>query len=540
MLIGPPQNRRVLLTFTGFHDPYSEVPVAGGKQQGPILSLLGERPFDVVVLFSTPSTAEVTRETAAEISRLYPDIKVEVVHLQLPDPTDYVGILRGLRSEFPGIEDTVGDAEFYIATASGTPQMHACWMMLASSGEIPARLLHIRPPRFVTAQAPMVAEVDLSGDDFPMVQSRFLPVPEDLSRFAADRMMVEASVPMESLQHLARRPSRRAWLDTVASIEPGLEVLAEQAGIVGDDPAFLKALSWAAMVARYEEPVLIMGENGTGKEMVAKLIHQNSSRSAKTMVTMNCSAIPEELAESILFGHKKGAFTGAIADSKGKFREADGSTLFLDEVGELSLSIQAKLLRAVELHVVEPIGEPTAKVDIRLVTATNKNLEEMVRAKSFREDLYFRLKGASIEVPPLRERRSDITKLAAYFLDRFGRKYNRHWVLSPEALSRLHAHSWPGNVRELQNLVHEAAMGCRGREIRPEHLRLNSGMRSENSVPDPHPGFSLKNHLTEVRRKLFERALEIARGNQSEAAQLLGVTAAAVSKFLKGEPAVDD
>ncbi len=490
----------ILLTFTGFHDPYGQGPVEGSRQPGPILSLLGERPFARVYLLSTPAMAEETERTAEAVRELHPGTAVSVRHLALPDPTDYGAILREVRGVLPEIAASPFE-EICVATASGTPHMHACWMLLASSGELPARLLHVRPPRFVSRTSPLVTEVDLSVDEFP--------------RFDAGRVL--------------------ARMEAAAPVEPDLSVLCEEAGIVGDDPAFVAALERAVAVAPYHEPVLIQGENGSGKEIVARLIHRMSPRSGEPLVTVNCSAIPDELAESILFGHAKGAFTGAVRDEPGKFRRADGGTLFLDEVGELSPAIQAKLLRAVENQVIEPLGEGReVKVDIRLVTATHRNLAGRAEEGTFRTDLYYRLRGARIEIPPLRRRRGDVSRLAVHFLERFGKRYGKRWVFTPEALRRLQHHDWPGNVRELEHAVREAAILCRGTRIEPEHLELLPGTR-DGGIPEPHHGFSLEGYLSETRRKLFERALEIAEGNQAEAARLLGVSPAAVSKYVRSD-----
>lgn len=490
----------VLLSFTGFQDPYSSKgPVAGSRQQGPILSLLAARRFTEVILLSNPTTVQNMEETAKAIAGLHPSVKVETHPLSLTDPTDYFAILSSLRELFPRIAGERENARYFVATASGTPQMHAAWVLLAAGGEIPARLLHVRPPQFVTGSAPLVSEVDLSRPEFPKVRWRAF---------------------------------RELSLESDFEADP--KGILGEFGVVGDDPAFLKALETAALAAGFNEPVLILGENGTGKELIALLAHSLSHRSSKPLVTVNCAAIPRDLAESILFGHRKGAFTGATADQKGKFELADGGTLFLDEVAELSPEVQAKLLRAVEKHEIEPLGRGgTVKVDVRLITATNRPLEEEVRKGAFRQDLYFRLKGVTIDIPPLRRRRADIAKLAIHFLDEFARQNDLDRVFAPEALAKLQSHPWPGNVRELQRLVRATAIKCRAKEIRPEHVELGEGFGGPDALPDPHPGFSIEDYLREVREKLFRRALDIAGRNQSEAARLLGISPAAVSKFLK-------
>ena len=226
---------------------------------------------------------------------------IQVRHLELDDPTNYFKILKALRAELDDILETMGDVDYIIGAASGTPQMHACWALLAASGEIPARILQVRPPRFVTEDLPAIHEIDSTDAEFPTIRSRLW-----------------ADVDMDDED--AGDPS----------------VLIERLGIVGDHPAMAGALETASLLARSDVPVLILGESGTGKEKVAGLVHQLSDRASGAFVPVNCASIPEQLAESILFGHVKGAFTGATRSSEGKFAAAHGGTLFLDEVGELS------------------------------------------------------------------------------------------------------------------------------------------------------------------------------------------------------------
>ncbi len=277
-----------LLTFTGFHDPYSEGPVEGSRQPGPILSLLGERTFDRVVLFSTPSTVEVTRNTLEAIREECPETRAEIRHLELPDPTDYSAILRELRS---ALRDLTGfdSRELYVATASGTPQMHACWMLLVTSGEFRARLLHVRPPRFVSRDTPMVSEVDLSEPEFPTsMLSRQLPSDTALFDLADEPELQERA---HSLPRLARRRVDE-FIEAATPVEPDFSVIFEEAGIVGDDPGMIRALSRAVTVAPYDEPVLIFGENGTGKELIARLIHRMSHRSGGPLVSSTAPPFP--------------------------------------------------------------------------------------------------------------------------------------------------------------------------------------------------------------------------------------------------------
>ncbi|MBI3935069.1 MAG: sigma-54-dependent Fis family transcriptional regulator, partial [Acidobacteria bacterium] len=230
---------------------------------------------------------------------------------------------------------------------------------------------------------------------------------------------------------------------------------AEQYRIIGVSVPMKALRKQLLLMAPTNGRVLIYGESGTGKELVAHALHSHSLRAAGPFVEVNCAAIPEELIESELFGHRKGSFTSASADKEGKFQKADGGTVFLDEVGDMSLKTQAKVLRALDEHRFEPLGSGTAvSVDVRVIAATNKNLEEEIGKGNFREDLFYRLNVIPFGVPPLRERAEDIPLLASYFLDEFAQQYGRkHKELSAEAVEALCAYGWPGNVRELKNLI---------------------------------------------------------------------------------------
>ena len=490
----------VLLTFTGFHDPYSKGLIDQEDQPGPILSLLAARSFDHVYLFDTPSTRKATQETKVAISRLHPHIEVQVLDVALEDPTNYEDILNGLRSHFRQIIERFRSASFFISVASGTPQMHACWVLMAASGEIPARILHVRPPRFVTKMHPLVSEIDLSSREFPTV------------RFQAETISVEeGEIDVDT-----------AWL---------------QLGIVGDHPVMKRVLETGAMLAPSRSPILIFGETGTGKELFARFIHRLSGRAKQPFVAVNCAAIPEDLVESLLFGHKRGAFSGAITDQTGKFDVADKGTLFLDELGELPLPAQAKLLRVLQDGLVEPIGQAKPhRVDVRIVGATNRDLRRLVRQGKFREDLFYRLNVGEIKLPPLRERRSDITVLALHILDKLNGSLRRPKRLSSDALSRLQSHSWPGNVRDLENVIERSVRLSRHDVLNADDLLITEPVTYADpfdALPDPYEGFSLEEFLGSARKQMILRALEATNGNQSQAARLLGITPQAVHNFLQ-------
>jgi formate hydrogenlyase transcriptional activator len=230
--------------------------------------------------------------------------------------------------------------------------------------------------------------------------------------------------------------------------------------ITGNSPALLSVLSKVEQVAPTDSTVLIYGETGTGKELIARAIHDRSARKSRPLVKVNCSAISAGLVESELFGHVKGAFTGALERHIGRFELADGGTIFLDEIGELPMATQVKLLRVLQEREFEPVGSnKPVRVDVRVIAATNRNLQESIQAGAFRSDLYYRLNVFPIEVPPLRERRSDIPQLAMFFLARFAKKFGKNIRSIPRAMiDRLSSYSWPGNIRELQNVIERAAI----------------------------------------------------------------------------------
>ena len=234
-------------------------------------------------------------------------------------------------------------------------------------------------------------------------------------------------------------------------------------GMIGDSAPMRAVFDLIARVAPSDVPVLVLGETGTGKELVARAIHEHSRRRAKPFLAENCAAVPENLLESELFGHKRGSFTGAVADRPGHFGAADGGTVFLDEIGDMPLAMQAKLLRVLQEGEVRPVGSnKTIHVDVRIVAATNKDLATMCRKATFREDLYYRLNVITIALPPLRDRSGDVAHLVAAFLRSSAQELGRDLTIAPDALAALERWRWPGNVRELENVVRRAAVFCRG------------------------------------------------------------------------------
>jgi two-component system response regulator AtoC len=297
--------------------------------------------------------------------------------------------------------------------------------------------------------------------------------------------------------------------------------------LVGTAPAMQAVYDLVRRVAPTKSAVLITGETGTGKELVAHAIHKLSPRSAKLFVPLNCAAIPSELLESELFGHTRGAFTGAHTDRVGKFELADGGTLFLDEIGDMAFPLQAKLLRVLQEGVIERIGSNRRiTVDARVISSTHRDLPAAVQDGSFREDLFYRLDVFDIRLPPLRERREDVPRLAAFFLERFARELGRgRLVLSPEVAGMLEGHEWPGNVRELQNLMERAAVLSDGPEVDEGVFRMLLPRARATATPEGGAeGLALEPALEELERKLILRALGEANDNKVQAARLLGVS----------------
>ncbi len=294
--------------------------------------------------------------------------------------------------------------------------------------------------------------------------------------------------------------------------------------MIGESRAMKEVVRLINQVAKTNASVLITGESGTGKEVAAVAIHKASHRSGKPFVPVNCAALPEQLLESELFGHEKGAFTGAVARKLGRFQLADKGTILLDEIGEMSLNMQAKLLRVLQDKTFERVGGvDTHQVDVRIISATNKNILKAIDEGTFREDLYYRLNVVNIHLQPLRERKGDIPLLVEHFMNMFYRTYFVDRV-SKEALDLLENYEWPGNIRELRNVIERAMIICRGREILPEHLprEIQGATQSNGSLLFDFPDSGLS--LDVVERDLISKALEKAGGNKTKAAKLLGIT----------------
>lgn len=454
--------------------------------------MIEARTFDELVLLSN-----YPREESADYVRWLQERGSPRVHLltsDLGDPTDYSGIHDAVLHSMEFVERELGpDAELAIHISPGTPAMQAVWVLLAKT-RFPAELIQSHEKTGVrTVSIPF----DISAEYVPDVLRR---TDEKLQRLS-DGLPPEAP----EFDQIIRR-----------------------------SPAMERAVARARLVAPRNVPVLIEGESGTGKELFARAIHASSPRSSGPFEAVNCGALPRELVESLLFGHERGAFTGATQQHKGHFEVASGGTLFLDEVGELPLDAQVKLLRVLQERQVRRMGsDRTISVDVRIIAATNRNLLEEAAAGRFREDLYHRLAVGVIRLPALRDRQGDLSLLIERLLERINQEAASqpgyaHKELSPAARSLLIAHSWPGNVRELQNTLLRLSIWTSGPrigvdDVREELLQVGSGSRSDLLGRPLGEGLQVRDLVAELARHYIERALQEAGGNKTRAAKLLGM-----------------
>jgi DNA-binding NtrC family response regulator len=359
---------------------------------------------------------------------------------------------------------------------------------------------------------------------------------EAIKRGASD--FVAKPFQFDELMHVLRKAlEQRRLAAENAYLRSQLEERYQFGGILGRSRPMQSLFHLLDTVARTSSTILVSGETGTGKEVVARAIHHNSARRANRFVALNCSAIPETLLEAELFGHVRGAFTGATSTREGRFEQAHKGTLFLDEIGTTSSALQVKLLRALQEREFERVGDnQTIKVDVRVIAATNSDLARMVAAGTFREDLFYRLNVIPIHVPPLRERRDDIPLLVTHFLTRFSGSTGM--LMSQSAMRALMAYHWPGNVRQLENAVERAVALCAGRQ----EITVADLPAEVQSVPEsdalsfvdfPDEGLDLPRYLASVERDLIYRALDRTQGNRNKAADLLRIKRTTLVEKLK-------
>jgi len=375
-----------------------------------------------------------------------------------------------------------------------------------------------RPRAPATAFIVMTAfgSIENAVEAIKMGAENYLTKPLDLAAVSAlvDRAMEKSLLVSETVE-LRRRLDERFSFDRILGVHPSMQRL----------------LKTVAQVAASRATVLVHGESGTGKELIAAAIHQNSPRRSKPFVKLNCAALAETLLESELFGHERGAFTGATGRREGRFMKADGGTLFLDEVSEIPLAVQVKLLRFLQEREFERVGgNETLRVDVRVVAATNRVLEERVESGEFREDLFYRLNVVQLDVPPLRARRSDIPILAEHFLGKFAEENGRALAgFTDDALLALRLYPWPGNVRELENAIERAVVLTEGTRIEAVNLPSAQGQGDQQDLGVMIPGIRLE----ELERMAIERTMDAVGGSTSKAAEILGISRRKIQYRLK-------
>ncbi|HZZ61533.1 MAG TPA: sigma-54 dependent transcriptional regulator [Roseiarcus sp.] len=357
------------------------------------------------------------------------------------------------------------------------------------------------------------------------IRARAHPPPVTVLTAHATAANTIEAMRLGAFDHLTKPIGRGEVARVVAGMLPAqagpreLRSEADPGGLIGSSEPMRAVQKTIGMLADSNATVLISGETGTGKELVARAIHEHGHRGGKPFVPVNCAAIPSELLESQLFGHVRGAFTGAVSDRKGAFREAEHGTLFLDEIGDMDIAMQAKILRALEDRIVTPVGGKPVPVDVRVIAATHRDLRQRVRDNAFREDLFYRLHVVPIHLPPLRERIADIVPLAEHFLVRAGGGRR----LAPDAAARLIRHAWPGNVRELKNAMERAAALARGDVVRAEDLGFIGETRPETDGTADWPDEDLPSATARLEEMLIRRALARSGGARAEAARILGI-----------------
>jgi len=485
------KKKKILLSWVGGQDLAGVSAGNGVTNEGPIESVLNDsgRKFDAAVLLFSGYKQEVKERYKNHLENL-DDIDIRFRDIELENPTDYRAIHEAVVDAMAYVAQEFGEKTemaLSVHVSSGTPQMHAVWVLLSST-RFPAELIKTS------------VEAGVQTIEFPYDISAEILAWTD-----------------RQIERVAQgKPLRR----------PGFDA------IIGFSETITRAIEKADRAARSPFAVLLQGESGTGKELFARAIHGGSTRTKEKFVPVNCSALPESLAESEFFGHERGAFTDAKEAKKGYFEQADGGTLFLDEIGELSMNLQAKLLRVLEEKKVRPVGgENERKVDVRIVAATNRDLAEQVRSGSFRSDLYYRLAVLVIGLPPLRDREGDLGLLIDHLLGEVNAELKdqseaEDFELSPGARNLLIQYSWPGNVRQLKNVLMRLAVLEKpviGKDdVYPELQILGSHPEDDILGREMAEGFEVESVVGEVMGHYISRALRET-PSRRQAAQLLGL-----------------
>jgi two-component system, NtrC family, response regulator AtoC len=461
------------------------------EDRGPLLRLLAQdescNAYDAAWVLTTPSQEEASRELVRDMHEHVPQVELRV--LAVDDPSDHEQLFRAL---LPVVRTIPEGASVTTVLSAGTPQAQTLWVVLIKSGILAARMVQVIPPAFVPHPHPRaIREVSLDIAGFPEMRAL-----------------------REEVMQLRARDGARS-------------------GLVGHSPAMQELLRRIERVATARVPALVLGETGSGKELVARALHAASARASGPFLAENCGALAEGTLESELFGHERGAFTGALQRRKGLFELAHGGTLFLDELGEAGPKVQVRLLRVLEQGVLRRVGgEEEVTVDVRIVAATHRNLAKMVRDGTFRDDLYYRLKGAVLEVPPLRERSLDLEALVVHFLDQLR---GARPMPTRAAWRAMQAYAWPGNVRELRAEVARWLVFCEERvELRDLSPEIQAAVGTKGSRPTQeelvqrvldarHSPRPLAELVADLEQRAIAASMERHQGNISQTARELGI-----------------
>lgn len=473
--------KKILITFIGDNDCR-----LSKKQEGAIISLLKQRTFDVLyILYNDVKYLPHASEIREYCKKHHKALDVYYQEAITDSPIDYNIVYPAMVTAVKNIqkEARTKDIEYTISLTSGTPTMHSCWVLISQSGIINAKLIQ-------NSREEGVQDVSFVLDDFPQIRST---------------NQAKAELTKMSRENKNLRKQQQNRYSDLIGMHESMQKLKQQI----DD------------FAEYDTPIFIFGESGTGKEIVARHLHYQSSRKEAPFVPVDCGAISETLFESQFFGHKKGSFTGAIADKDGYFIQADKGTLFLDEICNLHVTMQVKLLRVLQEGVVEPLGGDPKPVQVRIISASNMDLAQLVKEGTFKADLYYRIMGLKMELSPLRERGTDILLLANHFLNKVNDKYpNKKKHFSVEAEKKLLSHHHPGNVRRLQTIVEVSHAISHNSLIDANDIIFDDDITHSFFVDIPPEGIDFDN---EVIPAYYWAALKRARGNASEAARLLGL-----------------
>lgn len=472
--------KRILLSFIGNNDCH----LNEGKE-GAILSILKQRAFNVLyILYNEDSYLPFASQIREYCKKRYPAMKVYYQEAAAYNPIDYNLVYPAMVASVKNIIKEAGtkDTEYTISLTSGTPTMHSCWVLISQSGIIKAKLIQ-------SSREEGLQEVDFNLDDFPQLTGE-------------KQTKIELTKATRENKQLRKQQENR------------------YSELIGEHESIVRLKQQIDNLAKYDIPVFIYGESGTGKEVVAGLLHYHSPRKEAPFIPVNCGAISENLFESEFFGHKKGSFTGAITDHEGYFSQADRGTLFLDEVCDLPLPMQVKLLRVLETGSIQPVGGKAKQVQVRIITASNKDIDKLVKEGRFREDLFYRIVQGKLELSPLRERGADILLLATGFLNRLNQSYQSHKQLGKSAELKLLHYRYPGNVRELQTIIKLAYISSAKDIIEATDILLPSENNPCLQVEIPPEGIDLDNTVIPA---YYKAALKRTNGNASEAARLLGL-----------------